>query len=138
MWVCKEMKKKTVISYVILYMVWSFLELFVVPRFASRMSPAVLSVLKEGFIKTLLWLLPAILLARRYEESLSIKTRSLMHRRIGDLAILAIVLVFTAFLSAAAYYQKGQLSVSESFSVSDLFVAISIDFRRRCSFEAGC
>ena len=73
----KSLNITLVVYFIIFYAIWALIELFFVPMTGLDKNPLLLSIIKEGVIKCIVWLVPAIILSRKYNELMYVKKDAL-------------------------------------------------------------
>jgi len=90
------------IYYVVLFTVWLFVEWVFHLKFISTSDPVnywlIQSGIKEGVLKIVIWLIPAILLIRAYKSRLFLSLEEMFRNRVNWLKLLPVFLLFTIYL----------------------------------------
>lgn len=116
--------KRSVRTPLILYLflffaAWTVSEFLLVPHLTGLSKPALILVREVG-LKGLIWLLPALLLIRRYDASLAVPLRDLYRRPKSWSLCIEILLILTVCLVLGSFLRDHGLSVSSDFIPADL------------------
>lgn len=90
---------------------------------------------KEVIFKSIIWLIPAILFCRHYDNFLSIQKIDNFPFKVKWFKVLLILLLFTVFHISSAYFQNGSISISSSFRTTDILIAISVGISEEMVFR---
>ena len=142
---CAEMKRmhehtlklSVLIVYVIIfYCVWTLWEFFGKPFISSTVEHEYLSqFLKSGVVKNLVWTLPAILLVNHFRNDVYVGLREMFSVKAASLKYLLICFLFTVYLFAGALLQRGYISISENFRISDLIIVLFVGLTEEMVFR---
>lgn len=108
------------IYYIGLFTVWLAVEWLFHSNFISTSDPVrywlIQSGIKEGVLKILIWLIPAVVLVRAYRSRLFISLEQMFQRRVNWTKLLPIFIFFTIYLVGGAYYVfDGKISIAQGF-----------------------
>jgi len=113
---------------VIFYSIWTVWELWAKPAIDSAVADEWLSqLIKSGFVKNLVWTLPALLLAKRFEAEAYVPLKEMFSLKAPWLRYLPLFIAFTFYMPAAALVQKGglELSFGAGKLITVLFVGLT-------------
>ena len=67
----------------LLWLVWAGVELGLMPVFEQEFPPdsTVLFLIKEGLLKVLIWIVPAVLLIRKFDDEMQVRLREMFTGR---------------------------------------------------------
>ena len=125
------MKKSVVIIYLVLFFaVWSLCVILLFKELEKSIENEVLyELVRSGFVKNLVWTLPALLLIRKYNPFLQVKLKEMFSFRLKWLEVLLIAVLFTLVIIVPQFIRKGGLHISESFGAASvvglLFVGLT-------------
>lgn len=108
------------VYYVALFTVWLAVEWLFHSNLISTSDPVrywlIQSGVKEGVLKILIWLMPAILLIRTYKSRLYLSLEEMFQSKVNWAKLLPIFLFFTVYLVGGAYYVfDGKISIAQGF-----------------------
>ena len=113
-------RTRVLVLYLILFFAaWTASELLLVPRLAGLSRPAQILVREVG-LKGLIWLLPALLLIRRYDGSLAVPVRDLFRRPKSWSLCVEILVILAACLVLGSLLRTHGLALSPEFIPADL------------------
>ena len=113
-------KTRVLILYLILFFAaWTASELLLVPRLAGLSRP-VLILVREVGLKGLIWLLPALLLIRRYDSFLALPRRELFRPPKSWSLCIEILVILAVCLVLGSLLRSHSLSISPDFIPADL------------------
>ena len=112
------------------YGTWTLFELFIKPLINSLDAhPALIQLLKSGVIKNLVWTIPALLLVRKYSDSVNVGLKEMFASKVDMRLTTTVFLLCTALLLVPKYVRGGGLALSEDFTICTaigyLFVGIT-------------
>lgn len=131
----KNPKTMKAFSYISLFIIWGLLEIRIVPFMEQRFSISDIEFIKEVVFKTIIWLIPAILLCRYYDEFLSIQSKSGFSIKVKWLKVLPILFLFTVVHLISSYVQNGNISIDSAFRITDILIAISVGISEEMVFR---
>lgn len=91
--------------------------------------------IKSGAIKNLVWTLPAILLVNHFKADLSVGLKDMFKVKSQLLKYLPIFLVFSVYLLVGVIWEKGKISISETFRFSDLIIVLFVGITEEMVFR---
>lgn len=121
-------KRVLLIYAILLYGLWSLLEMYLKTRVGVD------EFTKEVYIKTALWLIPAVLLHLRFSDSMFLKKEMYSLNRSCWIAV-PIMILFTVYILISEYLADGQLAISESFGISTVVMVLSIGMGEEMVFR---
>lgn len=131
-------KRKTIvftIPCVVLYFIWTVLELIIVPIMESNIDTYIVDIIKEIPVKIVIWFVPALLLAVRFNEYSFVKKEELFSFHKGCIKFVLILFLFASIHLISAYLENGEIHVNESFRMTDAAIAISVGFSEEMVFR---
>lgn len=133
----KSVKQRVLTVYVIVfYGIWTVWEFWLKSLLNSAVeNEYILQIIKSGIIKNLVWTLPALLLIYHFKSDMYVELKDMFKVNAQLLRYLPIFLLFTVYLLGGAVLQKGTLSVSESFKLSDLITALFVGITEETVFR---
>lgn len=133
----KSVKQRVLTVYVIVfYGIWTVWEFWLKSLLNSAVeNEYILQIIKSGVIKNLVWTLPALLLIHHFKSDMYVELKDMFQINVRLLRYLPIFLLFTVYLLGGAVLQKGTLSVSESFKLSDLITALFVGITEETVFR---
>ena len=128
------------IYYVVLFTVWLFVEWVFHLKFISTSDPVnywlIQSGVKEGALKILIWLMPAILLIRAYRLQLYVTLNQMFRTKVNWFKLLPIFLLFTLYLVVGAYnIFDGTISIVPGFVWSQLLWVLFVGVTEEMVFR---
>lgn len=109
-----------VIYTIILYGLWSLLELYL------KTQIGIDEFTKEVYIKCVLWLMPAILIQFSFSSQMFSKTDEMYSLNRKCWNSIPIMILFTIYIIGSEYFINGKLAVSESFGIRTVIEVLSI------------
>ena len=126
---------KPLIIYLILFFAaWTASELLLVPRLAGLSKPALILVREVG-LKGLIWLLPALLLIRRYDDSLAVPLRDLYRKPKSWSLCIEILVILAVCLALGSLLRSRSLSLSPEFIPADLIWIVLVGLMEETVFR---
>lgn len=129
-----------VIYYVVLFTVWLCVEWAFHLKFISTSDPVnywlIQSGIKEGVLKIVIWLIPAILLIRAYKSRLFLSLEEMFRNRVNWLKLLQVFLLFTIYLVLGVYdIFDGTISIVPGFVWSQLLWVLFVGITEEMVFR---
>ena len=124
-------KRVLLIYAILLYSLWSLLEMYLKTRIGVD------EFAKEVYIKTALWLIPAILIHLRFSDSMFLKKEMYSVNKSCWIAV-PIMILFTIYILLGEYLADGKLAISESFGISTVVMVLSIGMGEEMVFRGLC
>lgn len=115
-----KLRTALIIYAVILYGLWSLLELYL------KTQIGIGEFTKEVYIKLILWLLPAMVIHFRFSDNMFIKKEEMYLLRKNCWIFVPIMLLFTIYIFISEYLTNGKITISESFGISTVVEVLSI------------
>lgn len=120
----------------VFYVVWTLWELWAKSFVNNAVQNEYLSqFIKSGVIKNLVWTMPALLLIHRFKSDVYVGLKDMFTLRARALRYFFILLLLTVYLFVGAVLQKGRLSVSETFGLSDLIIVLFVGITEETVFR---
>lgn len=128
------------IYYATLFTVWLAVEWLFHSKLISTSDPVIYwliqSGIKEGALKILIWLIPAIFLIRAYSSRLYLPLEEMFQRKVNWVKLLPIFLFFTVYLIGGAYYDfDGKISISQDFVWPQLLWVLFVGVTEEMAFR---
>lgn len=115
-----KVPRRVLVLYLVLFFAaWTASELLAVPRL-SGLSPMAFTLVREVGLKVLIWLLPALLLIRRYEDRLALPRRALFRRPSSWVPCLEVLAVFVLCLAVGNAVRSHGLTLTPGFGWDDV------------------
>jgi len=115
-----KLRTSLIIYAMILYGLWSLLELYL------KTQIGIDEFTKEVYIKLVLWLLPAMVIYFRFSENMFIKKEEMYLLRKNCWIVVPIMLLFTIYIFISEYLTNGDMMISESFGITTVVEVLSI------------
>lgn len=131
----KNSKMVGALSYIGLLIIWGLIELVIVPFMGQWLSTHDIEFIKEVVFKIVIWLVPAILLCRYYDNFLNVQRKGGLSIKSHWLKVLLILSLFTVFHFISAYAQNGNISINSSFQITDILMAVSVGISEEMVFR---
>lgn len=133
----KSVKRRVLLIYLLaFYVVWTAWELwgkaFVNSAFENEY---LLQLIKSGVIKNLVWTVPALLLIHRFNSDMYVGGKDMFAVKAEAFRYFPIILLFTVYLLGGAILQRGELSVSETFRLSNLITVLFVGVTEETVFR---
>lgn len=126
----------TLLIYTILfYSVWSVWRVVLAPHLSIINNEYLSHLIGDGFVKNLIWTLPAVLLIRHFEKDMYVSLKQMFTTKIKWLDHLPTFLVFTAYLLLGQFLQNGKLAISDTFSGSKLIIVLFVGLTEEIVFR---
>ncbi len=131
------LKLLVLIAYIVVfYSIWTIWEFLGKPAFSSVIGNEYISqFIKSGVIKNLVWTLPSVLLVYYFKDDAYVGLKDMFTRKVNSLKYLPIFLVFTIYLLVGAVLQKGNLSISETFSADSIIIVLFVGITEEMVFR---
>lgn len=115
-----KLRTSLIIYAMILYGLWSLLELYL------KTQIGIDEFTKEVYIKLVFWLLPAIVIHFRFSDNMFIKKEEMYLLRKNFWIFVPIMLLFTIYIFISEYLTNGKITISESFGINTVVEVLSI------------
>ncbi len=115
-----KLRTSLIIYAMILYGLWSLLELYL------KTQIGIDEFTKEVYIKLVLWLLPAIVIHFRFSDNMFIKKEEMYLLRKNCWIIVPIMILFTIYIFISEYLTNSKITISESFGINTVVEVLSI------------
>ena len=115
-----KLRTSLIIYAMILYGLWSLLELYL------KTQSGIDEFTKEVYIKIVFWLLPAIVIHFRFSDNMFIKKEEMYLLRKNCWIFVPIMLLFTIYIFISEYLTNGKITISESFGINTVVEVLSI------------
>lgn len=115
-----KLRTSLIIYAMILYGLWSLLELYL------KTQIGIDEFTKEVYIKLVFWLLPAIVIHFRFSDNMFIKKEEMYLLRKNCWIFVPIMLLFTIYILLSEYLTNGKITISESFGINTVVEVLSI------------
>jgi len=119
----------------IFYSIWAVNEIVLRPQLELILSEPLLTIVRTGIIKNVVWILPAILLIKKNHESLEISLKDMFTNTVDWLKHLPIFLVFTFYILFSDYIQNGSIAISSGFKYTDLIIVLFVGLTEELVFR---
>ncbi len=90
---------------------------------------------KSGVIKNLVWTLPAALLIYDFKKDVYVGLKDMFTPKGNIVKYLPVFLIFTIYLLVGAVFQKGSLSISETFRVDTVIIVLFVGITEETVFR---
>ena len=117
-----------------LYAAWAAAELLLVPRLAE-LSPVAFALDRDVGLKCLIWLLPVLLLLRRYESALALSRRELLRAPKSWTLCLEVLALFSVCLLAGNLIRNRGLVVAPGFGWGDVLMLLFVGLTEEAVFR---
>ncbi len=115
-----KLRTSLIIYAMILYGLWSLLELYL------KTQIGIDEFTKEVYIKIVFWLLPAIVIHFRFSDNMFIKKEEMYLLRKNCWIFVPIMLLFTIYIFISEYLTNSKITISESFGINTVVEVLSI------------
>ena len=115
-----KLRTSLIIYAMILYGLWSLLELYL------KTQIGIDEFTKEVYIKIVFWLLPAIVIHFRFSDNMLIKKEEMYLLRKNCWIFVPIMLLFTIYIFISEYLTNSKITISESFGINTVVEVLSI------------
>ena len=115
-----KLRTSLIIYAMILYGLWSLLELYL------KNQIGIDEFTKEVYIKIVFWLLPAIVIHFRFSDNMFIKKEEMYLLRKNCWIFVPIMLLFTIYIFISEYLTNSKITISESFGINTVVEVLSI------------
>lgn len=133
----KSTKQRVLAVYAIaFYVIWTLWEFWAKPFVnGAFQNEYILQFIKSGVIKNLVWTLPALLLIHHFKSDMYVESKDMFKVSARLLRYFPILLLFTVWLLGGAVLQKGKLSFSETFKLSNLITVLFVGITEETVFR---
>lgn len=115
-----------------LFTIWGILEITIMPYIeCCKFS----DIIKEVFIKIFVWLIPAVILQRYFNKFMFVEKDRIFSFKVKWTECIIILFLFTVFHLISALVQNGEISVNNSFGISDVIIACSVGISEEMVFR---
>ena len=130
-------KTTALIVYIIVfYGLWTGWEFCVKDLISALITNEYLSqFIKSGVIKNLFWVLPAVLLVKRFDDGVFVGLREMFTSKVRVWRYLPVFLLFSVYLIGGAVLTNGGLSVSDTFGLSKLIIVLFVGITEEMVFR---
>ena len=115
-----KLRTSLIIYAMILYGLWSLLELYL------KTQIGIDEFTKEVYIKIVFWLLPSIVIHFRFSDNMFIKKEEMYLLRKNCWIFVPIMLLFTIYIFISEYLTNSKITISESFGINTVVEVLSI------------
>lgn len=121
---------------VVFYGLWTAWEFLIKDMISASVKNEYLSqFIKSGVVKNLFWVLPAVLLVKRFDGEVYAGIREMFTTKVKVWRYLPIFLLFTVYLLGGVILQKGGITVSETFKLSDIIIVLFVGITEETVFR---
>lgn len=131
----KKLKLVLITSCSALYLIWTLIEVFIVPKMELQLSSEVVEIIKEVVIKIVVWFIPSMALSIHFNKFMYVKKQEFFTFKTEWLKFLPIFLIFAAYQVISSYVTNGSISISESFKASDILLAFTVGLSEEMFFR---
>lgn len=131
----KKLRAVTIAFYIGLCFLWTVLEIFIVPQMLLRLTSGTVEIIKETIVKIIFWFIPAMALILYFNKSLYIKKQEFLTFKVEWLKSIPLFFIFAAYQMASAYVTNGYISISESFRMTDIILALTVGISEEMVFR---
>lgn len=115
-----------------LFVVWGVMEITIMPYIEFYKFS---EIIKEVFIKILVWFIPAVILQRYFNKFMFVKKDSIFSFKVRWTEFIIILFIFTLFHIVSSLVQNGGISINHSFRMSDIIIACSVGISEEMVFR---
>lgn len=116
----KSLNKTLVVYFIILYAIWALVEFVFVPMTGLDKNPLMYSIIKCGIIKCIVWLVPAIMLTRYFNELMFVKKDNIFSFKVNWVKYVPVFIILTAYVLIVTYIITGTIALNKEFAFSDI------------------
>ncbi|MDE7231038.1 MAG: CPBP family intramembrane metalloprotease [Oscillospiraceae bacterium] len=125
-----------IVYIVVFYGLWTAWEFLIKDMISASVNNEYVSqFIKSGVIKNLFWVLPAALLVKRFDGEVYVGIREMFSTKVKVWRYLPILLLFTVYLLGGVILQKGRITVSETFKLSDIIIVLFVGITEEMVFR---
>lgn len=109
------------------YAAWTVYHFFILRHIELLPTDIVSAVVHDGICKNLIWTLPALLLIRKYSDSLAVELREMFRFKKEDAKYLLLIPVFAAYILFGIFVHGGRpaMTITISQIVTVIFVGLT-------------
>lgn len=115
-----------------LFVVWGIFEIIIMPNIEYYKFSGII---KEVFIKILVWFIPAVILQGYFNKFMFVKKDRIFSFKSKWNECIIILFIFTLFHIVSSLVQNGRILVSNSFRISDIIIACSVGISEEMVFR---
>ena len=123
-----------VLYFVLFAAAWTACELLLVPRLEG-LSPVAFALVRDVGLKCLIWLLPVLLLTRRYGDALAVPRRDLFRPPKSWALCLEVLALFAVCLLAGNILRNRGLTVTPGFGPGDVLWLLFVGLNEEAVFR---
>lgn len=131
----KNLIKTLGIYFIIFYLAWAICTLCIMPKIDIFLNESLSAIVKSGILKNLVWTIPAVLLIKKYHDSVEIPLKDMFTNRVNWLKYLPIFLIFTIYILIGTYKINGNLQISSDFGLDDIIVVLFVGLTEELVFR---
>lgn len=133
----KKIPLRQIIVYcVIFYAIWTMFELVIKPYISERIqNEYLLTFIKSGLIKNIIWTLPAWLLLVRYQEYAYIKPKAIFTTSVKIRKYLPVYFVLAIWVILSAISERGTLTINDEFRCSSFILLLFVGLTEEMVFR---
>lgn len=132
----KKIPVRTLVVYsVLFYGAWSIVHFFIDPVITAECSEVMSTFLINGVIKNLIWTLPALLLIRKYKDSMYVGLKEMFTPDKKCVKYLWVFPAMAAYIILAVVIHGGKITIQESFGISDIIVVLFVGITEELVFR---
>lgn len=121
---------------IVFYSIWTMWEFWGKSFVSNAIENEYISqLIKSGVIKNLVWTLPAVLLIKHFKNDMYVGLKDMFTIKAQQLKYLLVFFLFTVYLLVGAFLEKGEISVSETFRLSNLIIVLFVGVTEEMVFR---
>lgn len=115
-----------------LFVVWGIFEIIIMPHIEYYKFS---DIIKEVFIKILVWFIPAVILQGYFNKFMFVKKDRIFSFKSKWNECIIILFIFTLFHIVSSLVQNGGISINNSFRMFDIIIACSVGISEEMVFR---
>lgn len=124
-----------VIYTIVFFAVWTVFESLLKPWINSAIPEIPAQLVNSGVIKNLVWTLPALLLAHRYESEMYVPLREMFTAKVNLLRWLPVFAILVLWGVGADLINTGTVAVSGDFGMGDVIIVLFVGITEESVFR---
>lgn len=117
------------------YPIWAVYHFFIEPLLMKIPNEALYTFVGDGIIKSLIWVLPAIILINKYKDKLSFNLKEMFSFTKESVKYLWVFAAFFVYIIIGILVRGGTISINNSFGLDDIIVVLFVGVTEEIVFR---
>lgn len=117
------------------YPMWAVYHFLIEPLLMKIPNEALYTFIGDGIIKSLIWVLPAVILINKYKDKLSLNLKEMFSFTKESAKYLWIFPAFLAYILVSVLVHGGTININDSFGLDDIIVVLFVGITEEIVFR---